>query len=51
MRDVALAHIKAIENSFASSRYIIDGPVVKTLNDIEKVLSELYHDLCFVDDK
>lgn len=51
VRDVALAHIKAIENSFASGRYIIDGPVVTTLNDIEKVLREFYPDLCFVDDK
>ncbi|CAH2066252.1 unnamed protein product [Thlaspi arvense] len=51
VRDVALAHIKAIEDSAASGRYIIDGPVVKLNDDIEKVLREFYPDLCFADEK
>ncbi|CAH8363821.1 unnamed protein product [Eruca vesicaria subsp. sativa] len=50
VRDVALAHIKAFETPSANGRYIIDGPVVVTLNDIEKVLREFFPDLCIGDD-
>ncbi|ESQ51538.1 hypothetical protein EUTSA_v10017842mg, partial [Eutrema salsugineum] len=50
VRDVALAHVKALETPSANGRYIIDGPVV-TLNDIEKVLREFYTDLSIADDK
>ncbi|VVA90399.1 unnamed protein product [Arabis nemorensis] len=49
VRDVALAHVKALETPSANGRYIIDGPIV-TANDIEKVLREFFPDLC-IDDK
>ncbi|ESQ28370.1 hypothetical protein EUTSA_v10019826mg [Eutrema salsugineum] len=50
VRDVALAHVKALETPSANGRYIIDGPLV-TLSDIEKVLREFYPDLSIADDK
>ncbi|KFK43250.1 hypothetical protein AALP_AA1G099400 [Arabis alpina] len=49
VRDVALAHVKALETPSANGRYVIDGPIVTT-NDIEKVLREFFPDLC-MDDK
>ncbi|XP_033141708.1 cinnamoyl-CoA reductase 1 isoform X2 [Brassica rapa] len=51
VRDVSLAHIKALETPSANGRYIIDGPVIATLKDIEKVLREFVPDLCIGDDK
>ncbi|CAH8327176.1 unnamed protein product [Eruca vesicaria subsp. sativa] len=51
VRDVSLAHIKALEIPSANGRYIIDAPVVSTLKDIEKVLREFYPDLCIADDE
>lgn len=51
VRDVALAHIKAFETPSANGRYIIDGPIVVTLKDIEKVLRDFVPDLCIGDDK
>ncbi|CAH8387440.1 unnamed protein product [Eruca vesicaria subsp. sativa] len=51
VRDVSLAHIKALETPSSNGRYIIDGPVVATLKDIEKVLREFVPDLCIGDDK
>ncbi|VVA90397.1 unnamed protein product [Arabis nemorensis] len=49
VRDVALAHVKALETPSANGRYIIDGPIMTT-NDIEKILREIIPDLC-IDDK
>ena len=51
VRDVSLAHIKALETPSANGRYIIDGPVIATLKDIEKVLREFVPYLCIGDDK
>ncbi|CAH8251696.1 unnamed protein product [Arabidopsis lyrata] len=48
VRDVALAHVKALETPSANGRYIIDGPVV-TIKEIEKVLREFFPDLCIAD--
>lgn len=48
VRDVALAHVKALETPSANGRYIIDGPVV-TIKDIENVLREFFPDLCIAD--
>ncbi|KAH0897375.1 hypothetical protein HID58_046943, partial [Brassica napus] len=51
VRDVSLAHIKALETPSANGRYIIDGPVIATLKDIEKILREFVPYLCIGDDK
>ncbi|XP_010475786.1 PREDICTED: cinnamoyl-CoA reductase 1 [Camelina sativa] len=48
VRDVALAHVKALETPSANGRYIIDGPVV-AMNDIQNVLREFLPDLCIAD--
>ncbi|EOA38255.1 hypothetical protein CARUB_v10009736mg [Capsella rubella] len=48
VRDVALAHVKALETSLANGRYLIDGPVV-TINDIQNVFREFFPDLCIAD--
>ncbi|KAL0654339.1 hypothetical protein Bca4012_097030 [Brassica carinata] len=45
VRDVALAHIKALETPSAKGRYIIDAPIVTT-EEIEKILREFFPDLC-----
>lgn len=45
VRDVALAHIKALETPSANGRYIIDAPIVTT-EEIEKILREFFPDLC-----
>lgn len=47
VRDVALAHVKALETPSANGRYIIEGPIV-TISDIEKVLREYFPDLDLV---
>ncbi|CAH8311252.1 unnamed protein product [Eruca vesicaria subsp. sativa] len=44
VRDVALAHVKALETPSANGRYIIDGPSM-TINDIKKTIRELFPDL------
>uniref|UniRef100_A0A1J3FDT3 Tetraketide alpha-pyrone reductase 1 n=1 Tax=Noccaea caerulescens TaxID=107243 RepID=A0A1J3FDT3_NOCCA len=49
VRDVALAHVKALETPSANGRYIIDAPIVTT-NDIEKVLREFYPELCIAEE-
>ncbi|CAA7047209.1 unnamed protein product [Microthlaspi erraticum] len=49
VRDVALAHVKALETPSANGRYIIDAPIVTT-NDIEKVLREFFPDLCIAEE-
>jgi nucleoside-diphosphate-sugar epimerase len=48
VRDVSLAHIKAFEVPSASGRYILADPDV-TMKDIQKLLHELFPDLCRVD--
>ncbi|ESQ35921.1 hypothetical protein EUTSA_v10008138mg [Eutrema salsugineum] len=48
VRDVALAHIKALETPSANGRYIIDGPSM-TIDDIKEILRELFPDLCLAD--
>ncbi|KAL1225198.1 Phenylacetaldehyde reductase [Cardamine amara subsp. amara] len=48
VRDVALAHIKALETPSANGRYIIDGPSM-SVKDIKEILRELFPDLCIVD--
>lgn len=48
VRDVALAHIKALETPSANGRYIIDGPSM-SVNDILEILRELFPDLCIAD--
>lgn len=45
VRDVARAHIKALETPSAKGRYIIDAPIVTT-EEIEKILREFFPDLC-----
>ncbi|CAA7047210.1 unnamed protein product [Microthlaspi erraticum] len=49
VRDLALAHVKALETPSANGRYIIDGPLVTT-KDIENVLREFVPDLCITDE-
>ncbi|KAG2255138.1 hypothetical protein Bca4012_091692 [Brassica carinata] len=46
VRDVALAHIKALETPSAKGRYIIDAPMIVTTEEIEKILREFFPDLC-----
>ncbi|VVA90396.1 unnamed protein product [Arabis nemorensis] len=48
VRDVALAHVKALETPSANGRYIIDGPSV-TVNDVRELLRELFPDLSLAD--
>lgn len=48
VRDVALAHVKALETPSASGRYIISGPSV-TINHIKETMRELFPDLCIDD--
>ncbi|CAN8311664.1 unnamed protein product [Cochlearia groenlandica] len=48
VRDVALAHVMALETPSANGRYIIDGPLVTT-KDIEHVLREFVPHLCIDD--
>jgi len=48
VRDVALAHIKALETPSANGRYIIDGPIM-SVSDIIDILRELLPDLCIAD--
>lgn len=48
VRDVALAHIKALETPSANGRYIIDGPNM-SVNDIKEILLELFPDMCILD--
>lgn len=48
VRDVALAHIKALETPSANGRYIIHGPNM-SVNDIKDILRELFPDMCIVD--
>ncbi|KAJ0250664.1 Epimerase domain-containing protein [Hirschfeldia incana] len=45
VRDVALAHVKALETLSAKGRYIIDAPIVTT-EEIENILREFFPDLC-----
>ncbi|CAA7037062.1 unnamed protein product [Microthlaspi erraticum] len=45
VRDVALAHVKALETPSANGRYIMDGPSMKT-HDIKEILLESFPDLC-----
>ncbi|CAH8384004.1 unnamed protein product [Eruca vesicaria subsp. sativa] len=45
VRDVALAHVMALETPSANGRYILDAPIVTT-EDIEKTLREFFPDLC-----
>ncbi|KAJ0237687.1 hypothetical protein HA466_0246200 [Hirschfeldia incana] len=48
VRDVALAHVKALESPSASGRYIISGQSV-TINHIKETMRELFPDLCIDD--
>ncbi|XP_010458233.1 PREDICTED: cinnamoyl-CoA reductase 1 [Camelina sativa] len=48
VRDVALAHIKALETPSANGRYVIDGPNM-SVDDIKEVLRELFPDLSIAD--
>ncbi|XP_010475785.1 PREDICTED: cinnamoyl-CoA reductase 1-like [Camelina sativa] len=48
VRDVALAHIKALETPSANGRYVIDGPNM-SVNDIREILRELFPDLSIAD--
>ncbi|XP_010490060.1 PREDICTED: cinnamoyl-CoA reductase 1-like [Camelina sativa] len=48
VRDVALAHIKALETPSANGRYVIDGPNM-SVNDIKELLRELFPDLYIAD--
>lgn len=45
VRDVALAHVKALQTPSANGRYIMDGPSMK-INDIKEILLESFPDLC-----
>ncbi|KAL0732544.1 hypothetical protein Bca4012_008753 [Brassica carinata] len=45
VRDVALAHVKALETPSAKGRYIVDAPIVTT-EEIEEILREFFPDLC-----
>ncbi|KAJ4915020.1 NAD(P)-binding Rossmann-fold superfamily protein [Raphanus sativus] len=49
VRDVALAHVKALETPSANGRYLIDGPTSMTINDIQKTMRALFPDLCIAD--
>ncbi|KAJ4915022.1 NAD(P)-binding Rossmann-fold superfamily protein [Raphanus sativus] len=48
VRDVALAHVKALETPSANGRYIISGPSV-TISHIKETMRELFPDLCIDD--
>ncbi|CAN7039932.1 unnamed protein product [Brassica oleracea var. botrytis] len=48
VRDVALAHVKALEILSANGRYLIDGPSM-TINEIRDTIHELIPDLCIAD--
>ncbi|WZY97315.1 hypothetical protein YC2023_069644 [Brassica napus] len=48
VRDVALAHVKALETPSANGRYIISGPSV-TINHIKETMRELFPKLCIDD--
>ncbi|KAL0794683.1 hypothetical protein Bca101_066060 [Brassica carinata] len=48
VRDVALAHIKALESPSANGRYIISGQSV-TINHIKETIRELFPDTCIDD--
>ncbi|CAH8311238.1 unnamed protein product [Eruca vesicaria subsp. sativa] len=48
VRDVALAHVKALETPSANGRYIMDGPRM-TITDIKEIMRELFPDLCIAD--
>ncbi|XP_013708606.1 phenylacetaldehyde reductase isoform X1 [Brassica napus] len=48
VRDVALAHVKALESPSANGRYIISGQSV-TINHIKETMRELFPDLCIDD--
>ncbi|KAJ0237684.1 Epimerase domain-containing protein [Hirschfeldia incana] len=48
VRDVALAHVKALETPSANGRYIMDGPSM-TIYDIKEVMRKLFPDLCIAD--
>ncbi|XP_056860445.1 phenylacetaldehyde reductase-like isoform X2 [Raphanus sativus] len=45
VRDVALAHVKALETPSANGRYIMDGPSM-TIYDIKETMRKLFPDLC-----
>ncbi|EOA38267.1 hypothetical protein CARUB_v10009753mg [Capsella rubella] len=48
VRDVALAHIKALETPSANGRYVIDGPNM-SVNEIKEILRELFPGLSIAD--
>ncbi|XP_013587275.1 PREDICTED: cinnamoyl-CoA reductase 1-like isoform X1 [Brassica oleracea var. oleracea] len=48
VRDVALAHVKALESPSANGRYIISGQSV-TINHIKETMHELFPNLCIDD--
>ena len=48
VRDVALAHVKALESPSANGRYIISGKSV-TINHIKETMHELFPNLCIDD--
>ncbi|KAL0716332.1 hypothetical protein Bca4012_065654 [Brassica carinata] len=50
VRDVALAHVKALETPSAKGRYIMDGPSM-TIYDIKATMRKLFPDLCIADTK
>ena len=49
VRDVALAHVKALEIPSANGRYLIDGPSMMTIYEIRETMRELFPDLCIAD--
>ncbi|KAJ0237682.1 Epimerase domain-containing protein [Hirschfeldia incana] len=49
VRDVALAHVKALETPSANGRYLIDGPTSMTTNDVQKTARELFPNLCIAE--
>ncbi|CAN8305754.1 unnamed protein product [Cochlearia groenlandica] len=48
VRDVALAHIKALETPLANGRYLMDGPFM-SVTEIRKILRDLFPDLSIID--
>ncbi|KAG5391695.1 hypothetical protein IGI04_021658, partial [Brassica rapa subsp. trilocularis] len=50
VRDVALAHVKALETPSANGRYIMDGASM-TIYEIKEIMRELFPDMCVADTK
>lgn len=48
VRDVALAHVKALETPSANGRYIMDGASM-TIYEIKEIMRELFPDMCVAD--